>query len=507
MNKFWFSLLSRIRSAINKRIGASLVTTTSSNVTYGDGRETTDTPYTRYYSDHIIRARNELDKAWNYTFLDERRIGTIKTTDMLEILKDVSPDFNRALHDFVQFVVTSHKFAIHDPSADPTLRQTTSSVNQSAIVENGKAILNDALQKMRDKNESFGVKLEKAAASIFLHGAIFSEVVLDLQGRAFSDFIIIDATLADFQLSNDPVDGEVYRLGQDRGGQFIDLHDDPTVDYIAFDAVAGSPVGRSLSSAAIFPLVFSLMLLSDLRRQVIRTQAYPFKFASLDRKYLVESDIKKKEDQDRIIQNESAKLKAFLQQPAGPYVDTPIGGAEWDIKTIEGMSTATLSNVNILMQVIERQIVRALKTYSIIFGINSASGLSDNSGVQSELHYIFINSIQTKVEDWIESAFTEILRAQGNPGIVEFKLERINTLVSKQRSEIQKTNAEIFKIYNDGGAISPQEMRDLLRSPDPFGEISIILPEEVPEDAQPRPNEIIEVEEETEEDNEENSDE
>lgn len=496
-DQIWNSFLLKIASYVNKRVGTSLVETKSGVKTYGDGRETTDSPYRRYYGDTRISAKDKLDHAWNMAYLDERRLPFMKTTDLLKVLMETSPDFNRALHDFVQFTITDYDFAVHDPSADPNLRQSDAGTNQSAVTTNGMAIINEALMVMKEKNESFTVKLEKAAASIFLHGAIFSEVVLDLQGRNFSDFVIVDATLAEFQPTNDPVDGEIYRLGQYKDGEFIDLHEDPTIDYIAFDAIAGSPIGRSLSSSSIFPLIFSLMILKDLR-QVIRTQGYPFKFATIDREKLSAAGITDKDEQQEIIDQECDKLQSFLEQSAGPYTDTPITGAEMDIKIIEGIRGSGLSGIETLIQIIDRQIIRALKTYSVIFGINSSSGLSDNSSVQSELHYLFIGSIQKKLQSWIESAFTEILRARGNPGIVEFKLERVNTLVSKERALIAKEEAQALAIYVKEGAMSAQEMRDALRHPDPFGEMAKILPQELPPDAQRQPDEVIEVDEEEE---------
>ena len=142
-------------------------------------------------------------------------------------------------------------------------------------------------------------------------------------------------------------------------------------------------------------------------------------------------------------------------------------------------------------------IVRGLKTYGVIFGINTASGLSDNSPVQAELHYNLIDSVQRKIEDWIEGNFTQILRARGNAGRVSFKLKRINALVSRIRTDIKKEQILMFKTCAEQGWISQQEGRDLIRHAEPLENIATILSPELPPDAQRTPNEIIEIEEES----------
>ena len=96
-----------------------------------------------------------------------------------------------------------------------------------------------------------------------------------------------------------------------KDGRFVDLQDDPTVDYIAFDSVTGSPFGRSLSAAGIFPALFSLMLMKDLR-QVIRTSGYPQKVAQADRQKLYDSGTTDPADQLAIIEKTKEDLINFL---------------------------------------------------------------------------------------------------------------------------------------------------------------------------------------------------
>ena len=310
------------------------------------GRETVDHPYSTYRTNRILKAEDHLNSNWQMRFLQEREVSYMNTVDLLKLLSDVSPEFNRALHDFIQFVVTPGELVVDNPA--------------------GQIILDNALQTMMDKKEPFITKLEKAASSIFLHGAIFSELVLDPTGRQFSDLKIIDATLAQFRQVDDPVDGQGFELGQHKEGNFVSFQDDPTVNYMAFDPVPGSPFGRSLSAAAIFPLIFLLQMLKDLR-QVIRTQGYPFKHATIDREHLKEGGIITEEEQNKVINEVKDDLVKFLEQDAGPYTKTPITGAEVDIKMVEGVGGG-LQGIETLIQLVSIMVVRGLKTYPIIFG-------------------------------------------------------------------------------------------------------------------------------------------
>ena len=159
------------------------------NQTFADGRVTVDHPYTNYRKQQILRAKDYLNQSWKLEFLEEEQVCNMRTSDILTALSDTSPEFNRALHDFIQFVVTEHTLVADNPE--------------------GQRIIDETIELMRTKKEPFTTKLERAASSVFLHGAIFSELVFDLQGILFSNFKVIDATLVEFQEDEDPIDGQM----------------------------------------------------------------------------------------------------------------------------------------------------------------------------------------------------------------------------------------------------------------------------------------------------------
>ena len=454
-------ILDTIKSFFNKPSTREIILQVRN--TYAAGRVTVDHPYRKYRGGQVLKGTDFLNQNWQMRFLEEENIAYMSTIELLNLLKDVSPDFNRALNDFRRFVLTDYSIIVEDNPA-------------------GQAILDEALETMRRNKDPFGVKLEKAVSSVFLHGAIFSELVLDLSGVNFENIRIIDAMWAAFKPEDDPVEGQIYRLGQQKDGRFVDLHEDDTVDYVAFNTVAGSPFGHSMAAAAIFPIVFSLQVLKDLR-QVVRTQAYPFVYATVSREELVKGNITDADAQEAILNQTRDDLVKFLSTPAGPYTKSPIIGREADIQRLES-SGGGLRGIETVMRIVEGMIIRALQTSPIFFGVNIASGIGDNSNTQAELHYITIDSIQRTIEDWVTGILTEILRARGNPGEVTFELKRINTFVNKSRLETIKLKVDIIERAIQNGIISRQEARMLLRHPDPFNDIESLLEEQLPPDAQ-----------------------
>ena len=131
---------------------------------------------------------------------------------------------------------------------------------------------------MSDIGDNFGTKLERIISGIFMGGAIFIEVVFDLDATDFVDLAIVDPLQARFQRRHDEVRGQYWQLGKEENGLFSPITD-PTITYRPINAIPGRPFGRPLANSAIFPLVFLLGLMKS-ARQVIEAHAWPRGFWS-----------------------------------------------------------------------------------------------------------------------------------------------------------------------------------------------------------------------------------
>ena len=109
-------------------------------------------------------------------------------------------------------------------------------------------------------------------------------------------------------------------------------------------------------------------------------------------------------------------------------------------------------------------IVRGLKQYPILFGISGENALSTDANVQLEAHSIFVESFQETLEDMFLTFFTQILRARGNRGDVNFQLKRNNSLVRLHRSEILKNETESIRELQKEDTINAMEARGILRT-------------------------------------------
>ena len=397
---------------------------------------------------------------WRLEILDENRLAQMGAPKIIDTLTNASPDLDRALHDMQTHINTGFTLLTQE--------------NDSAA----QAILDGALETMKRAKSPMRVKLDKMISSGFLKGAFFVETVFD--NGEFIDLRIIDPFTARYRDEEDSVRGQWKQLGQMQNGRFVPMNEE-TVQYYPLNSREGQFFGRSLVSSAIFPILFTLGLMKS-TRQVIETQAYPFRLATIDRQALVDAQIEPDEIKTIIAETEQRLQKEFLNAQKGTGF---IFGREVQIEVIGAANRMNFDVVEMLVAILDRQIVRALKQFPLIFGINDGNALSTNAEQQMEAFTIFIESFQEKIEDLLTTAFTQILRQAGSSATPIFKLHRMNTLVERFRAERFKLKVEPLATLMDYGVITPQEARLIMRSADAFNNLATLLPPEIPADAVP----------------------
>ena len=92
----------------------------------------------------------------------------------------------------------------------------------------------------------------------------------------------------------------------------------------------------------------------------------------------------------------------------------PVTGKEVAYEIIGHLGRSNIGGIEMLEAILERWIIRGLKQYPVLFGIGTTSALGTDSHIQLEAHSIFIDSLQSTVEDILTRKFTQIVRAQGN---------------------------------------------------------------------------------------------
>ena len=423
------------------------------------GRITVD----RYYEESaftkgfaFIAPQDAFD--WKLQLFNEEVLAKKSAVDLMQILVDASPDVDRALHDMYLFIVQGITLTSPDASAQ--------------------AILDDAVATMKMRGESLFSKMRRCVAAGFIGGAIYAENVFELNARDFYDIKIVDPFQARYEKVDDAVGGQGWLLCKEEYGRCIPIHPDPTVIYEPLNPMPGRPFGRPLANSAIFAIIFLIGLLKS-ARQVVETQAWPRGMWRIDRKNLHDAGIQTEADIQRIIEQNQALIAQYMKRATKST--QPIMGAEVSYEVIGAMGRHNLGAVEMLEKVLERWIVRGLKQYPILFGISGENALSTDANVQLEAHSIFVESFQETLEDIFTTFFTQILRARGNHGKVNFQLKRNNSLVRLHRSEILKNETESIRELQKEGTINAIEARRILRTKvsEWFGE----LPEKYQPDA------------------------
>lgn len=410
----------------------------------------------------------ELD--WRLKALDETTLSTLQTIDILEILVDASPDLDRALSDMFTYGNTGFTLT--------TLEDD----------ERAQLVLDESLETMARLHSPLQVKIDNLISSAFIKGALYLETVFSDQGEnEFIDIVINDPFRARYEDRQNPDRGQYKQLGELQDGEFVAIESE-FVQYLAINSREGKFFGRSMVGSAIFPILFTLGLMKS-SRQVVETQAWPFKFVTIDRKALFDSGVDPEEIGDILVETQKRVKEEFDRAQKGTSF---VFGREVAVEIIGGMQRTNMDAIEMLERVCERWIVRALKQFPLLFGINDGNALSTNAEQQMEAFATFMDNFQKRIELVMTRAFKHVLEMAGSTATPVFKLKRITTFVEKYRAERTKTKIDAIGVALDLGLISPQEGRMLWRNPESFDTLEELLEPELPPDAvrvSTRPNE------------------
>ena len=406
------------------------------------GRATYDDYYLNPITSGFAYISPQDDSDWKLTVVDERHLANRRPEELINILINTSTEFDRALHDMQQFCNNGWKLRTDDPVGDQILEQ--------------------ALNQMADMGQDFDAKINSLISSAFLWGALYTESIFDPVNGSFVDIAIISPAQARFQRRRDEVRGQYWQLGQEEQGRFVAL-DDPTIIYKSINPVPDRPFGRPMVNSSIFPTIFQLGLLKALR-QVIESQAWPRQFWKIDRVQLRDAGVNPK-DIDKIVKDTEQKIEKYMQNANLDKAMQPIIDSAVDNQMIGGINRSNFGAVEAIQRILDIQITRGLRQYPILFGINSNSGLSDNSDVQLEAYSIFIDGFQSTIEKHLTRQLQLVLNSQGRPDLRPiFELDRVNSIVRelRARSLEKETNAITKMIQNR--MITRFEGRSLLKS-------------------------------------------
>ncbi|HEY8597352.1 MAG TPA: hypothetical protein VIL85_02910 [Thermomicrobiales bacterium] len=398
------------------------------------------------YTPALVLSPPDAEGQWRAFDLDLASLDRVPPARIMELLADLAPDFSRAVWDFLRFCNPGHDYAIVNDAGD------------EVADARAKAATDAFLARLRDLHGSLDVVINRVFMNQIMRGAILGELVFDQAGRIPLDLAVPDAASARFRKVNDPERGTIYQLGQMQGGRFVPL-DRATIRYVPVDPFPGSPYGRAPLAAAIFPALFRLGLLRDVRR-VVAQQGWPRLDIAIDAAGLREQMHDEAQQRGEVLDEDAYldRLDTLIARVAEGFAALPPDGtyvhtADVTVnRPVGAVDSSALGAVDGLMKAIERSAVQALKTMGFLLSLGeSATETQAIRQMEAFMQTIrtFQHSAETVISDWLTLA----LRAQGIPGKVKFRFAENRASEELRDVQVAQSRANLAAFKYDRGWI------------------------------------------------------
>ena len=233
--------------------------------------------------------------------------------------------------------------------------------------------------------------------------------------------------------------GEVFVLVKvDRSGNITPLEPDPTIRYLPVNGEVNSPFGKPFMLSAIFPAVWQLLLLKDIR-DVIRSQVYPFVHVKVDlEKVLAGAG---GDPQQAKVDGKTSQTTA-VNAWANKGTDTAIAtGDEVTYEIISGLNRPHMGMLDPIVNMLSGQIASGAATMPLFLGINDST-TETNADVQWLIQIAIIRSVQREMNALMTDNFNTINQAAGIGGEVVFTLITMNAMERLREANIFKAEED-----------------------------------------------------------------
>jgi hypothetical protein len=370
---------------------------------------------------------------WRDEGFDTQIFSKISPLRVITILCDISPEVSRALWDYLRFCNPGWEITVTQPGSEkPHAR--------------GQAVLDDFLYNVLAPKHggSLDVVWGRMFAGGIVRGAFLSELVFGDDARTPVDLATPDPAIVRFRKVKGPYGpewemGEVV-FGSDESGLRYDPttrqagidafkpYNRETVMYAPVDAMPGNPYGRSLMNPVVFPAVYLISLLNDLKR-VTAQQGMPRIDIEVDLQALAaimpDGLAQDQTAFNRWVRQAIAEVKEVYGrlQPDQAFVHTSMIKVNGNVGTVDVNS---LGSVNTIIQALERFMTKALKTYPLFMAENA--GMSEaNANRQWEVFVQGIKQLQHLCENMLKRQFEFLLRAQGIQANAKIRFAELRT--------------------------------------------------------------------------------
>jgi len=356
-----------------------------------------------------------------YEELSKELMDRLPAEEIRRIMVINNPAVSRIVNDMKKFVVSGYSL---EPNAHP--------------------LFDLLFDNMANKNTSFTSVLGEFVYSLATDGAMFSELIITDEGEPRA-IVARPAYTAQFRYADD-ADGEYSELGQydkDAPDYFRSLAGDPTISYDVLFPETGNPYGRTVIDPGIYHLNMVRGFFMSFR-QAISSIIWPNLLINVDRDKLHDYPV---DEQNAIIKQITNEIKKEISkiEPGGLLTygsEVQVGGM------ISGMNKTNLGAVMDCVDIMDREIIRALETEPVLFGRNE--GLAESHVETQMINYgYFIRDIQKIINSTLTRYFNYILRANGNSEVAQFRLHFTLVEEYRRRAQVYQEEKNALKAGSD----------------------------------------------------------
>ncbi len=331
----------------------------------------------------------------SYGQLTTKDLADLPTHQVRQVMANSNPQVSAAITDFQEYV---------KPGWD--------------IYPESHPILDRWFDDMGLYDVSIDGFIDQISESMFLHGAYFYESAYedDIPKR----LVGLDPYSAVYKRSESKT-GQFFELGQrQRNEPFVSLHFDPTIEYKPLYAQVGNPYGKPLVDAALFHLIMVVEFFKSYQ-QVLQTLVWPALLMRIDREVIAEM-VKTESKRGAFVTEVLAMLKKELEE-MGPGKVLSYGSEVMEPELLSGMNKANLGGVPDFIDILDRQIMMALKSNQLLF--SGSDSFTETRAMYEMNHYaLLINHAQTSINESMTRQCNIALMRSNINQLVEFRLRR-----------------------------------------------------------------------------------
>lgn len=405
---------------------------------------------------------------WRISLSDPEDLAALSVSQIQKIIARVSPEVSKAWWDFVIFVGNMVEVKAYREKG----REEVDEAAQAAV---------DEFTKLLD-DQSFGTMntIHRIVSGGFMRGAFAAELVINEAGNMPVDLVAPDPSSFRFREIEDVERGLVWELGQWQDGRWVSFRDLPTVKYVPIVPEVGSPYAVSWMEAAVFPGLFLIMILQDIKR-VIANFGYPREDVTIDLERLMSS-------MPIEAQGDPQKQQAWINEtidevcdaiealtPGDAWVHTDVARRE-DLKgAIGGQGANFATQVDQLINSLERMLIRGLKTIPFLLA-SRQSTTERQADREWEAYTSGIDIVQRKLKLVLDRLFTLALEVQGIQAYVSVEFAETGAYDALRDAQVEQVRIANEIEKRKQGWISNDEASETITGSPAVGEPATFTP-------------------------------